>query len=153
MTSDNTPGSTRSDGANGAANERRLSPRRTPGLTEPLRRIRSRTGREFDVVDVSHTGLLVEGRARLLPNTHLDIHIVTRAGRVLIRCRVVRSFVWYLESDLVRYRVGLAFDRIVDTSGGYPVLGLFPSDAQAVGTHYPVAGAQSTGPDGIKSPA
>src|SRR5689334_20978884 len=114
MTSDNTPGPTRSDGTAGTTSERRLSPRRIPGLNEPLRRIRSRTGREFDAVDVSHTGLLVEGRARLLPNTHLDIHIVTRAGRILIRCRVVRSFVWYLESDLVRYRVGLAFDRVVD---------------------------------------
>jgi hypothetical protein len=83
-----------------------------------VRRVRSRTGREFDVVDLSDTGLLIEGRDRLLPNTHVDIHLVTRTGRVLLRCRVVRSFVWYLENDLVRYRVGLSFDRRVDTSAG-----------------------------------
>ena len=117
MTTNSTPGATDSDAAREAAG-RRESPRRTPGLTEALRRVRSRTGREFDVVDISHIGLLVEGRARLLPNTHVDIHIVTRAGRMLIRCRVVRSFVWYLESDLVRYRTGLSFDRRVDTSAG-----------------------------------
>jgi hypothetical protein len=133
--------------------DRRLSPRRKPGFTEALRRIRSRTGREFDVVDVSHSGLLVEGRARLLPNTHLDIHIVTRTGRVLIRCRVVRSFVWYLESDLVRYRVGLAFDRVVDTSVGYSVLGPGSTESPAVGTDYPAAHDDSTGPGIVASSA
>src|SRR5690349_7881068 len=152
MTNDNTPGPTSSDLTASGGIERRVSPRRTPGFTEALRRIRSRTGREFDVVDVSHSGLLVEGRARLLPNTHLDIHIVTRTGRVLIRCRVVRSFVWYLESDLVRYRVGLAFDRVVDTAAGYPVLGAVPNDGYAVGTHYPVPGAD-VAPAGGTRPA
>jgi hypothetical protein len=99
--------------------------------------VRSRTGRDLDVVDVSHTGLLVEGQPRLLPNTHLDIHIVTRDGRVLIRCRVVRAFVWYLERDLVRYRAGLAFDHDVDTASGYPVLGTSSSESLEPGMAYP----------------
>jgi hypothetical protein len=99
--------------------------------------VRSRTGRDLDVIDVSHTGLLVEGQPRLLPNTHLDIHIVTRTGRVLIRCRVVRAFVWYLERDLVRYRAGLAFDHDVDTSSGYPVLGMSSGESLEKGMAYP----------------
>ena len=148
------PGPTSSDNARACAGpERRLSPRRTPGLTEPLRRVRSRTGREFDVVDVSHSGLLIEGRARLLPNTHADIHIVTRNGRVLIRCRVVRSFVWYLEGDLVRYRVGLAFEQRVDTSAGYPLLAQIPVDGQAAGMHYPSADAEPAPPVAPGQPA
>src|SRR4051812_47829361 len=122
MTNESGSGAT-SSSAISALPEKRHSPRRPPGFTESLRRVRSRTGRDLDVIDVSHTGLLVEGQPRLLPNTHLDIHIVTRTGRVLIRCRVVRAFVWYLERDLVRYRAGLAFDHDVDTSSGYPVLG------------------------------
>ena len=153
MTSDNTPGRTLSDNGTGGPIDRRLSPRRTPGFTEALRRIRSRTGGEFDVVNVSHTGLLVEGRARLLPNTHLDFHIVTHTGRVLIRCRVVRSFVWYLESDLVRYRVALAFDRVVDTAAGYSVLDPLPTEGLAVGTHYPAAGVVAIAPDGSRTAA
>ena len=100
--------------------EKRRAARRLPAPGEPLRRVRSRTGHELDVVDVSHTGLLIEGRARLLPNTHLDLHLVTRTGRVLVRCRVVRAYVWYVEADLVRYRVALTFDQSVDTSGGHP---------------------------------
>ena len=121
-----------------------MSARRSPGLTESLRRVRSRTGREFDVVDISDTGLLIEGRDRLLPNTHVDIHVVTRSGRVLVHCRVVRSFVWYLESDLVRYRVGLSFDRRVDTAAGYPVPGQTSGEFERTGTRYPLADPETT---------
>jgi len=141
MTNSNAPGTASSDNrAAGEPGDRRLAPRRTPGLAELLRRVRSRTGREFDVVDVSDTGLLIEGRTRLLPNTHVEIHIVTRTGRVLVRCRVVRSYVWYLEADLVRYRVGVSFDRQVETSAGYPVPAPL-STLDQTGTRYPLAAA------------
>ncbi len=101
-------------------------------------------------MDVSDTGLLIEGQARLLPNTHVDIHIVTRTGRVLVRCRVVRSFVWYLEGDLVRYRVGLSFDHRVDTSAGYPVLGEISANVEQTGTRYP-ARAPGTPGDTVRT--
>jgi hypothetical protein len=117
--------------------ERRRLTRRVPALNESLCRVRSRTGHELDVVDLSDAGLLVEGRVRLLPNTHLDIHIITRTGRVLSRCRVVRASVWHLTGDLVRYRVGLAFDHRVDTSCGYVVHAAGSPDHDAMGTAYP----------------
>jgi len=89
------------------------------------------------VIDISSIGVQVECRSRLLPNTHLDIHIVIRTGRVLIRCRVVRAVVCHVEADLVRYRVGLVFDHPLDTSAGYPVPGVFPHEFRAAGTAYP----------------
>ena len=119
------------------APDKRRSIRRIPAPKEPIRRVRSRTGHELDVIDVSHSGVLVECRARLLPNTHMDIHIVVRTGRVLIRCRVVRAFVCHVEADLVRYRVGLAFDHPLDTSAGYSVPADFPHKFQAAGSAYP----------------
>jgi hypothetical protein len=66
------------------------------------------------VVDISVCGALLEGLTRLLPNTHTDVHIVTRHGRVLVRSRVVRAFVWRLEREMVCYRTALAFDTPVD---------------------------------------
>lgn len=95
--------------------ERRRAVRREPGSDEPLSRVRLRTGRELAVVNISASGALVEGLTRLLPNTHTDLHIVTRHGRVLVRTRVVRAFVWQLERDRVCYRTALAFDIAVDT--------------------------------------
>jgi hypothetical protein len=119
--------------------DRRRSARRIPAPGEPLRRVRSRTGHELDLVDISQIGALIEGRVRLLPNTRLDVHLVLKAGRTLIRCRVVRAYVCHVEADLVRYRVGLAFEQTVDTSGGYHVPSVFPRDFQAAGTSYPDA--------------
>ena len=94
--------------------ERRRASRRTPQPDEALSRVRLRTGREFTVVDISSCGVFVEGLTRLLPNTHTDIHIITRHGRVLIRARVVRALVWRLERDVVCYRSALAFETPID---------------------------------------
>jgi hypothetical protein len=66
-------------------------------------------------VDASDSGMLVEG-ARLLPGTHVDVHVVTVEGRVLVRSRVVRAYVAALRGDAVVYRGALAFDRAVDTT-------------------------------------
>jgi hypothetical protein len=72
--------------------------------------MRVRAGRELDVIDISSTGALVEGEARLLPGRHLDVHVVSSAGRTLARSRVVRAFVSGLTSDRVLYRGALAFE-------------------------------------------
>lgn len=96
--------------------ERRRAVRRTPASDEPLSRMRLRAGRELAVIDLSNGGALVEGAARLLPGTHVDVHIVTADGRALVRSRVVRAWVSGVEADAVRYRGALAFERPVETS-------------------------------------
>lgn len=128
--------------------ERRRAARRTPQPDEALSRVRLRTGRELGVVNISAHGVLLEGLTRLLPNTHTDIHIVTRHGRVLVRTRVVRALVWRLERDLVCYRTALAFETAVDTdagsvqtegseSNGYSVPAEVPGNISAPGIVYP----------------
>ena len=117
--------------------ELRRAVRRVPAPGEPVRRVRSRTGHDLDVIDISDTGALVECRSRLLPNTRMDIHLVVQTGRVLIRCRIARAYVCHVESDLVRYRVGLAFDQQLDTSSGYAVPVDFAGVFRPVGSAYP----------------
>ncbi len=95
--------------------ERRRAARRVPVAGEPLTGVRLRTGRELIVIDVSNTGMLVESCARLLPGTHLDVHVTTADGRVLIRSRVVRAHVSALHAEAIQYRGALAFDRAIDT--------------------------------------
>jgi hypothetical protein len=118
--------------------ERRRADRRVPRAEETLARVRLRTGRELAVVDLSSTGALIGGSTRLLPGTHADVHIVTRHGRVLVRTRVVRAWVWRLEPDCVQYRAGLAFDTAVDTEAdGYAVPDGPGSASSREGTSYP----------------
>jgi hypothetical protein len=118
--------------------ERRRKGRRAPDPQEPACRVRLRTGAELSVVDVSDGGALVEG-TRLLPGTHLDVHVTTRDGRILVRSRVVRSYVVNLRADAVRYRGALAFERCVDTSPfiGYALPSLDRAAHGAQGNGYP----------------
>src|SRR5262245_974936 len=94
--------------------DRRRTARRVPDAGDVLARVRLRGGRELSVLNISPSGALVEGETRLLPNTHVDVHVTTRDGRVLARARVVRGWVFYLTADSVRYRHALAFETPID---------------------------------------
>lgn len=99
-----------------ADRERRRTARRVPDAREPLAHVRLRAGRELAVLNLSPSGALVAGSTRLLPGTHVDVHVVTRGGRVLVRSRIVRVFVSDVRADAVSYHGALAFDRLVDVA-------------------------------------
>jgi hypothetical protein len=101
--------------------ERRQHARRSPDGDETLSQMRLRTGPALVVVDVSDGGALVEGEARLRPGTHVEVHVVTRDGRTLVRGRITRACVFTLTAASVRYRAGLAFDREVNTASSWVV--------------------------------
>lgn len=118
--------------------ERRRATRRVPDNDEPLARVRLRVGRELDVVDISNGGALVEGFARLLPGTHADVHVVTRYGRVLVRCRIARAYVCRVDAEQVCYRGAVAFAQAVDTApAGYVLPEVLVERAAAPGNAYP----------------
>ena len=100
--------------------ERRHSARRTPSVAEPLSRVRLRAGRELRVVDISASGVLVEGDVRLLPGTHIDVHVINADGRLLVRSRVVRAYISELTSKLLTYRGAFAFERHIDVGYALP---------------------------------
>lgn len=103
-----------------------------------MSRVRLRAGRELTVVDLSNAGALVEGPARLLPGTHVDVHVVTRDGRTLVRSRVVRAYVCHIRADAVRYRGAIAFDRAIDTSAaGYVIPEVLAAPSSSSGSPYP----------------
>jgi hypothetical protein len=114
------------------------------------------------VVDVSNIGAQVEGLPRLLPGTHVEMHIVTCDGRVLVRSRIVRSFVCSLQADVIRYRAALTFEALVDTAAavGYEVPTTVGTAPAAAGIAYPAStyrqGAQQSQPlvpRGLRAPA
>lgn len=118
--------------------DRRRAPRRVPAAAEPIAHVRLRGGREVAVLDLSSAGALVEGDVRLLPGTHVDVHVVTAHGRVLVRSRVARAYVAALSSERVTYRSALAFEKHVDVSVGYAIPTPLAHAAAASGSPYPV---------------
>jgi len=115
--------------------ERRRSARRCPAVGEALSWARLRTGTQLAVIDISDHGMLVESRARLLPGTHLDVHLMSAAGRILQRARVARAFVAKLDASVLSFYVALAFDAPVDTSPPRVVPAHATKPAWAVATH------------------
>jgi hypothetical protein len=100
--------------------ERRRATRRSVDADEPLGHARLRTGGRLRVIEASSWGALMETTERLLPGRHLDVHIVSAEGRMLVRSRVARAFVVTVEPGAVHYRVAFSFDRAVDVrAAGY----------------------------------
>ena len=117
--------------------ERRSAVRYAPGPDEPLARVRLRAGRELTVVNISSNGVLAEGDARLLPGMHLDIHVMTAEGRLLVRSRVARAYVFAFTCDTVTYRGALIFERAITVTAGYDLPGTSPPAPVVEGIAYP----------------
>jgi PilZ domain len=96
--------------------DRRQYLRRIPEAKELLSQVRLRGGRELEVKNISAGGALLEGESRLLPGTHVDLHVMTRQGRVVVRARILRASVVRLTADSVGYRIALLFGATVDTA-------------------------------------
>lgn len=120
--------------------ERRRGQRRPVADDEPLARARLRTGGHLRILDASSWGALTETTERLLPGRHLDVHVISAHGRVLVRSRVARAFVCRLAADTVEYRAALAFDRPLDVrSEGYAMPSLLSASEIAEGSRYSAA--------------
>lgn len=117
--------------------DRRGASRRTPDADETLARVRLRTGRELAVIDIGDGGALLEGTARLLPGTHVEVHVVTREGRMLVRSRVTRAWVFAIAADNLRYRAALAFDTRVNTAPSWVVTTHPTLSSAMTGSSYP----------------
>jgi hypothetical protein len=78
---------------------------------------------------------------RLLPGTHVDVHLVTCDGRLLVRSRVVRALVSHVSASAIRYRGALAFERPVRTAvAGYAIPEGSEAPLAGEGNPYPHAG-------------
>jgi hypothetical protein len=72
---------------------------------------RIRPGHPAAVIDVSPTGALVETSKRLLPGAAVDLFVETAECRDLVRGRVLRCAVAYLDDRSIRYRAAIAFSE------------------------------------------
>jgi hypothetical protein len=85
-----------------------------------------RPGSDAALIDVSAGGALVETPHRLMPGSSIDVQLVVRSRRVLIRGRVLRCEISELGPCGPIYRGALNFDRTLSwlTDGArcvYPV--------------------------------
>jgi hypothetical protein len=94
--------------------ERRLDRRRPGAECAWLAGARLRHGFDVAVLDVSAGGVLVEGRARLLPGSTVEVQLVADTATWTACARVLRCRVSGLRSNRVQYRAALQFARRLD---------------------------------------
>jgi hypothetical protein len=79
-------------------------------------------GMSVDLVNVSLSGMLVEGRTRLVPGSRVTIMIEGGFEPSQLRAKVVRCQVTAISEGALRYQCGLQFERPLDQ---------IPTDADA----------------------
>ena len=87
---------------------------------------RVRPGREASLLDVSAGGALVETTYRLLPGSHIELHIATNERRASVRGGVLRSAVVGVRATGMCYRSAIGFNHLLSwfvdgEAGGYGV--------------------------------
>jgi hypothetical protein len=90
-------------------------------------------------VDISDAGALVESAARLLPGTHVEVHVITLEGRTLVRSRVTRASVHDVTADTLRYRAALSFEQRVNTKPNRVATTQSASTCASTGSVYPIS--------------
>jgi hypothetical protein len=103
--------------------ERRNAARVSGGASHILA-ARLRPNREASVVNLSTSGVLIEGPVRLLPGAAVDLQFETRVRWIAMGGRVVRSVVVRLRANVVCYRAAIMFEApLVESEdlgeGGY----------------------------------
>jgi hypothetical protein len=63
------------------------------------------------VLNVSHSGALLEGPVRLEPGRYVDATLASRHGPVTVRVLVMRARVADLRGESVIYQAAIRFDR------------------------------------------
>jgi hypothetical protein len=134
--------------------DRRRCPRRQPALGDALGHARLRTGLDLEVTEIADGGARVRTRNRLLPGTHVDVHFMTRGGRVLQRARIARAWVIQLGPSIV-FEVALHFDHTIDTRPWEPATRHDAADDLANGAWIPRSSTPhaSNAPDGAEMSA
>lgn len=104
-----------------APQDRRAATRFTPETRALSTRARLRHGAEVTIVDVSATGVLIEGRCRLRPGGVAVIRLELADEAGALSCRVVRCHVSAVGGqEGVCYRAALAFPQPLVLDDGSP---------------------------------
>jgi len=132
------------------------APLETTGVIEPrfpaaavpsIKSVKLSPGEQVQLVNISRTGVLVEGRTRFVPGTRVTVVFDGGFTPAQIKGRIVRCQVSSIHDGSLRYQSGIQFDKKLETHPGdlkealpEPTLGA-PAAAAAAETPAPAAAA------------
>jgi hypothetical protein len=77
-------------------------------------RLNVASGMLVDLVNISRTGMLVEGRTRIVPGSRVTVMIEGTFQPSQFRAKVIRCQVTSISDGTLRYQCGIQFDQPLD---------------------------------------
>lgn len=134
-----------------------IEPRFPAAAVPTIKSVRLSPGEAVQLVNISRTGVLVEGRTRFVPGTRVTVVFDGGFSPAQVKGRIVRCQVSSIHDGSLRYQSGIQFDKKLDAhpadvKEALPdtVLGAAPAAATAPAAAAPAtkaaAGKQAAAP-------
>ena len=75
-------------------------------------------GDTVELVNISRSGVLVEGRTRFVPGTRVTVHFDGGFSPARMKGKVVRCHVSSISDGMLRYQSGIQFENRLETNPG-----------------------------------
>ena len=95
-----------------------IEPRFPAAAVPSIKGVRLSPGEQVQLVNISRTGVLVEGRTRFVPGTRVTVVFEGGFTPAQIKGRIVRCQVSSIHDGSLRYQSGIQFDKKLDTHPG-----------------------------------
>jgi hypothetical protein len=127
----------------------RIEPRFPATGVPTITSMRLSPGDTVELVNISRSGVLVEGRMRFVPGTRITVHFEGGFSPARMKGKVVRCHVSSISGGTLLYQSGIQFETRLDTNPGEMVVALpaLPNPPGRLSTERAVsAGAAAAAP-------
>ena len=97
-----------------------IDPRFPASAVPSIKGVRLSPGETVQLINISKTGVLVEGRTRFVPGTRVTVIFEGTFTPAQIKGRIVRCQVSSIHDGSLRYQSGIQFDKKLDQHPGDP---------------------------------
>jgi hypothetical protein len=95
-----------------------IDPRFPAAAVPSIQAVRLSPGEAVQLINISKTGVLVEGRTRFVPGTRVTVIFEGTFTPAQIKGRIVRCQVSSIHDGSLRYQSGIQFDKKLDAHPG-----------------------------------
>lgn len=95
-----------------------IDPRFPASAVPSIKGVRLSPGEAVQLINISRTGVLVEGRTRFVPGTRVTVIFEGTFTPAQIKGRIVRCQVSSIHDGSLRYQSGIQFDKKLDAHPG-----------------------------------
>jgi hypothetical protein len=96
----------------------RLEPRFQPSVVPNITSVRLSPGDVVELVNISRSGLLVQGRTRFVPGTSVTVYFEGGFTPAQLKGKIVRCQVSSIVGGTLQYQSGIHLDTLIDVETG-----------------------------------